>query len=150
MADKGKSKDNILKRDLVSLRRISQSIGLALDKKSKIDSEMKARKIFQKFVPGWVVEETLKNKEPELGGKTRNAICVFADIRNFTSLASTIPSELLIEVLNRLFSDLQNSVTENGGVIDKFLGDGALLTWGVYPWSPMDTKNVFDAIFSFN
>ncbi len=150
VADKGKSKDNILKRDLVSLRRISQSIGLALDKKSKIDSEMKARKIFQKFVPGWVVEETLKNKEPELGGKTRNAICVFADIRNFTSLASTIPSELLIEVLNRLFSDLQDSVTENGGVIDKFLGDGALLTWGVYPWSPMDTKNVFDAIFSFN
>ena len=83
IADKGSSEEAINRRDLVSLKRISQSIGLALDKKSKLDAEITARKIFQKYVPSWLVDETLKNEEPQLGGKSKEAICLFLDISKF-------------------------------------------------------------------
>jgi class 3 adenylate cyclase len=135
IADKGKSGDLITRRDLVALQRICQSIGLALDKKAKIESEVRIRRIFQKYVPSAVVEQTLGQSEPKLGGETREATCLFLDIRNFTQLSTQVPSVLLVDLLNKIFSLLQAEATRTGGVIDKYLGDGALVTWGAIPGS---------------
>lgn len=138
VADKGSQGDIISRRDLVALQRVSQSIGLALDKKAKIDSEVRARKIFQKYVPLNVVQSIEGSHEPQLGGESREAICLFCDIRNFTSMSSQMPPQILVELLNSVFEQLQQAVAETGGVIDKFLGDGALVTWGAVPGSPID------------
>ncbi len=139
----------INQRELQSLKRISQSIGLALDKKSKLEAEISARRQFQKFVPAWLVDETLKDSKPELGGKSKEAICLFMDIRNFTSISSDLPPEILVELVNEIFHSLQLAVSEHGGVIDKFLGDGALVTWGVFPSSPLDPQATLKAIDNF-
>lgn len=138
VADKGKSSEIISRRDLIALQRIAQSIGLALDKQAKVESEIKIRQIFQKFVPSAVVESTLGQKEFKLGGETKEAICLFLDIRNFTSLSSKIPATILVDILNKIFTLLQTEVTAAGGVIDKYLGDGALVTWGAIPGSNHD------------
>lgn len=135
IADKGKSREIITRRDLVALQRISQSIGLALDKKAKIEAEVNVRKIFQKFVPSAVIESTLGNVGPKLGGHSREAICLFLDIRNFTSLSTQVPPEILCELLNQVFNIVHTNVTKSNGIIDKFLGDGALVTWGAVPGS---------------
>ena len=138
VADKGVDGSIITRRDLVSLQLVAQSLGLALDKKAKIDSEVKVRKIFQKYVPSAVVESTLGLQEPKLGGEHKEAICLFLDIRNFTMMASMLPPQILVEMLNDVYALLQKTVSEFGGVIDKFLGDGALVTWGVIPGSDSD------------
>lgn len=140
IADKGMSGDIITRRDLVALQRVSQSIGLALDKKAKIENEVQVRKIFQKYVPSAVVQSTLGLQEPKLGGVTRDAICLFMDIRNFTQLSAQIPPQILCELLNRIFDLLQKSISSSNGMIDKFLGDGALVTWGAIPGSIPDPQ----------
>lgn len=149
VADKGPNADIITRRDLVALQRISQAIGLALDKKAKIDSEVRIRRIFQKYVPSSVVEDTLGESEPQLGGEDREVICLFIDIRNFTFLSQHVPSQLLVEMLNQIFDLLQKSIRTTGGVIDKFLGDGALVTWGASPGSPLDSEKALQSAFDF-
>jgi class 3 adenylate cyclase len=149
VADKGSSKDTITRRDLVALQRVSQSIGIALDKKAKLESEIRARKIFQKYVPSVVVESTLGDKEPKLGGHNREALCLFLDIRNFTSLSDQLPPEILCTILNDIFDLLQKSVSKQNGIIDKFLGDGALVTWGAVPGSTVASEKALTAAIEF-
>ena len=138
IADKGREGGAITRRDLVAMQRVAQSLGLALDKKSKVEHEIKVRQIFQKFVPGNVVEQTLGIAEPTLGGQSKDAICLFMDIRNFTTFSESVPPEVLCEILNRIFDALHDVTHKAGGVIDKFLGDGALVTWGAVPGTVVD------------
>lgn len=149
IADKGSSDEHILRRDLIALQRISQSIGLALDKKAKLDAEITARRIFQKYVPSWLVDNTLSNEEPKLGGVSKDALCLFMDIRSFTTISTVLPPEVLVEMLNEIFHILQQSVSKHNGVIDKFLGDGALITWGAYPGSQLSAQAALNAINEF-
>ncbi len=149
VADKGTSSDIISRRDLVALQRIAQSLGIALDKKSKLESEIRTRKIFQKYVPSVVIEKVLGERDAKLGGQSREAICLFFDIRNFTALSTQIPPEILCELLNNIYDLLHKSVSKTNGVIDKFLGDGALVTWGAIPGSEINPEQAIIAAKEF-
>lgn len=149
IADKGESKEIITRRDLVAIQRVSQSLGLALDKKSKLESEIRTRKIFQKYVPSMVAEKVLGDRETTLGGKKCTAYCLFFDIRNFTNLSSQLPPEILCDILNKIFDLLHKSVSKTNGVIDKFLGDGALVTWGAIPGSDATANDVLKSAIEF-
>lgn len=149
VADKGKTNDEIARRDLVTLQRLAQSIGMALDKKAKLESEIQVRRAFQKYVPSVVVDSTLGKKEPTLGGQTRIAVCLFMDIRNFTALSQQLPAEILCEIINEIFNLLQKNIKVSNGVIDKFLGDGALVTWGAIPGSDCPSERILDNTFNF-
>lgn len=145
IADKSESKDIITRRDLVALQRVAQSVGLALDKKAKIESEVHIRKVFEKYVPSSVVSGIMgTSANPRLGGQKINAICLFLDIRNFTNLSAQLPPEILCELLNQIFDIVQKNVAMTNGMIDKFLGDGALVTWGTVPGSRLSPKAALD------
>lgn len=147
VADKGENESGIItRRDLVALQRICQLIGIALDKRAKIETEIRIRNIFQKFVPASVIENTLSASGPKLGGETRDIICLFLDIRNFTQISSQIPAVITCDILNSIFDLLNRTVRESNGTIDKFLGDGALLTWGALPGSDVNPG----AVLSFS
>lgn len=142
IADKGMSSEIINRRDLVALQRVCQSIGIALDKKAKIDTEIQIRNVFQKYVPSSIVESTLGMVEPRLGGDVKHAACMFLDIRDFTKISAQLPPNILVDLLNQLWDLLQKSVKDSNGMIDKFLGDGALVTWGTSPGLPVDRNAV--------
>lgn len=145
IADKSESKEIITRRDLVALQRVAQSIGLALDKKAKIEAEVHARKVFEKYVPSSVVSGIMGTTcTPRLGGQKIDTICLFLDIRNFTNLSAQLPPEILCELLNQIFDIVQKNVAASHGMIDKFLGDGALVTWGTVPGAKLSTKAAID------
>ncbi len=56
---------------------------------------------------------------------------LFADIRGFTTLSRTVEPEALIAVLDKIFSPLHEVVYQNGGVVDKHLGDGLMAIFGL-------------------
>jgi adenylate cyclase len=115
------------------LQRVAQHLGIALDKKSKLEQEEKLRLLFQKYVPAQVLNGSLVRDEPVLGAKSTDVTCMFIDIRGFTKLSESFPTEVVLDILNRFFSLVQSVVKENGGIIDKFLGDGVLALWGMAP-----------------
>jgi len=50
----------------------------------------------------------------------------FADVRGFTGFAEAHDAQTVMETLNRILPRLVDAVLRNGGILDKFLGDGLL------------------------
>jgi class 3 adenylate cyclase/tetratricopeptide (TPR) repeat protein len=55
---------------------------------------------------------------------------LFADLAGFSSLAETLDPEPLRELLNSLFNRLVPCVEQNGGTVDKFMGDCLMALFG--------------------
>lgn len=60
----------------------------------------------------------------------RDAAIMFLDIRGFTRLATTMPPESLVALLTSFHRYVVPIVRARNGVIDKFLGDGVMITFG--------------------
>jgi adenylate cyclase len=67
------------------------------------------------------------------------AVVGFVDMRSFTATTQQAEGTQIIQRLNRFFSALNEVVTEGGGNILKFMGDGALV---VFPLTDRDPSAV--------
>ncbi|MEM7697389.1 MAG: adenylate/guanylate cyclase domain-containing protein [Verrucomicrobiota bacterium] len=66
----------------------------------------------------------------ELGGETKDVTVLFCDIRSFTELAEEMDPTAVIEMLNEHMTAMTATVRENGGVVDKFVGDEIMAVFG--------------------
>ena len=64
-------------------------------------------------------------------GSHRPMAILFIDIRGFTHLAEGLASDGLARLLTRFRALISATVDAHGGVVDKFIGDGALVAFGV-------------------
>lgn len=65
------------------------------------------------------------------GGRERQLAVLFCDLRDFTRLSEEkLPFDTMF-LLNRYFEMIGEAVEQSGGVIDKFIGDGALILFGL-------------------
>lgn len=88
--------------------------------------------VFSRYVSSNVAKEILDNlNEVELGGKHVEASVLFADIVGFTSLSEKIPPEQITEILNEYFTYISSIAQHFNGHIDKFMGDCAMVVFGV-------------------
>ena len=66
-----------------------------------------------------------------LAGQERTIAVLFADLRTFTGIAEhKLPYDLVF-LLNRYFESVGAAITEAGGIVDKFIGDGVMALFGV-------------------
>jgi len=64
-------------------------------------------------------------------GREREIVVFFCDLRHFTSLTeSRLPFDIVF-LLNRYFAIVGRIIEENGGRMDKFIGDGAMALFGL-------------------
>lgn len=64
-------------------------------------------------------------------GEEREIIILFADLRDFTRFSEQkLPYEVVF-VLNRYFANMGSAVSDAGGHLDKFIGDGVMALFGV-------------------
>ncbi len=66
-----------------------------------------------------------------LGGKRYEGVILFVDIRGFTTYSQTHEASEVVSDLNRLFEEIVPIIGKNGGLINKFTGDGLLAMFGV-------------------
>jgi len=147
IADKADRVENLERKDVVLLQRVAQALGLALDKQARFEHETHLRAVFQRFVPVGIVDDLSGIKEPILGGNIRDIVCMFLDIRSFTAITQNMPPHSVIDMLNRVFGSVQAAISPSGGIIDKFLGDGLLATWGAVGSAPPTPDNIMQDIF---
>ncbi|MEX2527128.1 MAG: adenylate/guanylate cyclase domain-containing protein [Gemmatimonadota bacterium] len=94
-----------------------------------LELKEKYRGVLEKAVSRDVADEMLKG-EIRLGGETRRVTTLFADLRGFTALTEGLESQVVIGMLNEWFDRAAEAVEREGGVVDKFLGDGLMAIFG--------------------
>jgi adenylate cyclase len=70
------------------------------------------------------VRDELLERFTGLGGEVREITVLFADIRHFTWRSAGEPPERVVGLLNRFLTVAVTAIEEQGGLVNKFLGDG--------------------------
>ncbi|WP_414900718.1 adenylate/guanylate cyclase domain-containing protein [Rhizobium cremeum] len=83
-----------------------------------------------RFLPPEVVPLVTQGDEWRQGRRQVVSI-LFVDIRNSTQIAEGLDPKALSKLIRSFRSIVQRASQANGGVIDKFIGDGAMLLFGV-------------------
>jgi len=114
---------------------------------AELRAEAERRRIVEIFgqqVSPKVVERLLAQKT--LPSSERRHVCVmFLDIRGFTSFSEGRTPEEVIAYLNGLWEILVDVVNEHHGIVNKFLGDGFMATFGAPFEEGNSSRNALDA-----
>ncbi|MBP9712494.1 MAG: adenylate/guanylate cyclase domain-containing protein [Sterolibacterium sp.] len=104
------------------------------------------RSAFSGYVSPPVLKEILSGRiKPELGGERIHAAVLFADIRNFTTRSESLSPEKTIDLLNAYFAEMTTAIQNHGGMIDKFIGDGIMASFGAPQPLENASRSAFDA-----
>ncbi|GAB3881538.1 adenylate/guanylate cyclase domain-containing protein [Spirosoma agri] len=107
-------------------RQIRQSIQLSIE---RMETGEQIRTLFGQQVSPEVVEAILAQKGT-LEASHRKVAVLFLDIRNFTHYADTHTPDDVIAYQSAFFDVVATVIRKNGGIINQFLGDGCMVTFG--------------------
>ncbi len=87
--------------------------------------------------------ETIRGADQPLQAghvEAREIAVIMLDIRGFTRFSANVPASEAVAVLTSLHQSALAVVSRHGGVVDKFIGDGIMITFGAV--SPSTTAAV--------
>ncbi|WP_158078585.1 adenylate/guanylate cyclase domain-containing protein [Microbulbifer mangrovi] len=114
------------------------NMAAGLLKKSQVEQ------VFSRYVSKNVADKVLANlDEVRLVDRPIEATVLFADITGFTAMSEKLQPSQVSELLNEYFSFISRACSLYGGVVDKFIGDCAMLVFGVLE---DDTDHAFNAV----
>ena len=98
-----------------------------------------ARRDMGRFFGAGVADEIAMREDAAAPGDAvdRDAAVVMLDLRGFTAFASAHPPGAVVALLTEYHRRILPIIVANGGMVDKFLGDGIMATFGAL--KPSDT-----------
>ncbi len=85
---------------------------------------------FSSFVSREVLGTILDAGGVPLGGTRIECTVLFSDIRNFTTYCENRDPQAVVEELNAYFAEMAASVIQQGGMVNKYIGDGIMALFG--------------------
>ena len=93
-------------------------------------SEARKRGRLARFLPAEISTRLADGDEGLRAGRTGPATVAFIDIRGSTTLAETLPAAAVTVLLTGFRTAVSEAAARHGGMVDKFIGDGALVVFG--------------------
>ncbi len=98
---------------------------------ARIKKEVAIRSDLSRYLAPELVEAIIQRRANlNLGGSRQQVTVLFADVVSFTPLAESQPPEMVVALLNELFTILTQIIFRNKGMIDKFIGDCVMALFG--------------------
>jgi adenylate cyclase len=89
------------------------------------------RRAFAFYLSPAVVEELIADPTKlKLGGERREITAYFSDVMGFTSIAEQMTPADLVTLLNECLGTMTEIILEEGGTIDKYIGDAVVAMFG--------------------
>jgi adenylate cyclase len=123
--------------DLALLNAIGNLIAIRLKQDAlyaELAEERVARSQLERYHSPDVVEEILtrtkQNESPDLGLEERDVTILFADVKDFTAQAESLPASAVADFLNEYYAVATRVVFEHGGTVNEFIGDSVMAIFG--------------------
>ena len=85
---------------------------------------------FGRYLPVSLVRNLVREGiEAEPGGSIRSVTIMFVDIAGFTGLSERVGAEI-VPVISAYLDAVSRAIENEGGTVDKFIGDGVMAFWG--------------------
>ncbi|OHC66596.1 MAG: hypothetical protein A2040_00585, partial [Rhodocyclales bacterium GWA2_65_19] len=89
------------------------------------------KSMFGQYVSDVVVDKLIaEGQRPNLSGEKLDVSVLFSDIRNFTTISEKLDAEEVVEMLNAYFTLTCEPILEQGGMVNKFIGDAVMAVFG--------------------
>jgi class 3 adenylate cyclase len=110
-------------------------IGIASARQSRKNLDSFARlQLLRRYLPPEAVDRVMRD-DPDsalaLGGRLVTVTLLAADLRGFTSMSEKLPPTEVMTQLNAYHGAMIDVIERHGGAIDKFIGDGTLVVFGL-------------------
>lgn len=112
---------------------VAAQAGAAIDNAvahEKIAQQSLQRSALERFLAPEVVEMVVANPDIRLGGVNQEVTVMFADIRGFTAMSEEMEPARVVEILNEYFTRVTDVIFDNGGTLDKYIGDAVMAVFG--------------------
>jgi len=111
----------------------SGSVGMVAEFFAERLERSRTRSTLERFVARNIVKEVLENPDSfynKLGGTRLPITVLFSDVRGFTTMTEESDPEQLVAQLNEYLRQMGEAVQMHNGILDKFIGDAVMATWG--------------------
>jgi PAS domain S-box-containing protein len=119
---------------------VQNVVTVALDI-SKLKSTERARHNLARYFAPNMVEMLAQTSEPFGPARSQDVVVMFVDIVGFTQLCETRPATEVFDLLREFQRRLTHEVFVYGGTLDKYIGDGVMVTFGTPLPGPLDATN---------
>lgn len=106
--------------------------------KHSLDWERLQNLNLSRYVPSALADRLAREGLRATRGRRTNAAILFMDMRDFTASVQTMEPGALFGFLQEYRMLISRTVEAEGGLIDKFIGDGVLAVFGAVKSSPDD------------
>lgn len=94
-------------------------------------AKQEVKGMFGTYVSPEVVEQLVKSgHRPELGGHEEEITAYFSDIQGYSTFSEKLTSARLVGLLNDYLTVCTDIVQEEGGTLDKYIGDAVVAMYG--------------------
>lgn len=85
---------------------------------------------FKQYLGETVIDQIIADpRRLKLGGEKKELTMFFSDLEKFSSFSEKLDPPQLIDLLNVYLSDVGRIIMEEGGYLDKFIGDAIVAFW---------------------